>query len=54
MMKCPNCGERSCYCTWDDMQRAIAIKRRKAAEFRRTINRPSVVERDEAERKSRK
>ena len=53
-MSCPNCGNRGrCYCTWDEMGQAIAIRRRREAERRRRMGQRTVIE-EEAERKARK
>lgn len=53
-MSCPNCGAyRGCYCTWDEKARAVDIIRRRQAEFRRQIGRPTVIE-EETERLRRK
>lgn len=49
-MQCPNCGSyqrlEPCYCTWDEKLRAIEIRRKQAAEFRRKTGQPTVVERE--------
>jgi hypothetical protein len=50
---CPNCGSYfRCDCTWDEMQRAVEIHRRKMREARRKIGKPTVVEREAEERRN--
>ena len=47
MMTCPNCGSYfRCDCTWSEIERAVAIRRRKAREARRKRGEPTVVERE--------
>lgn len=43
-MNCPNCGERGCNCTWDEMQEALRIIKRREAERRRIAGRKTVIE----------
>ena len=49
-MQCPNCGSYQrlgpCDCTWEEKCRAVEIRRKQAAEFRRKIVKPTVVERE--------
>jgi hypothetical protein len=52
-MRCPNCGEHRCNCTYDEMAQAIQIQRRKDAAERKQTGRETVVERDRRERKER-
>jgi len=50
-MNCPNCGNRSCNCTWKEQGRAFAILRKREAERRKELHRPTVVEQEEYARK---
>ena len=43
-MNCPNCGSYGCRCTWDEMQRASKILRRRDADKRRETGHPTVIE----------
>lgn len=52
-MNCPNCGKRHCRCTWDEQAQAIAILRRRDAEFRKKTGQETVIERDRRERRER-
>lgn len=43
---CPNCGayRRNCYCTYEEMEKAYQILRRREKERRRALGKKTVIE----------